>query len=55
MHKEEKQNPTWQSTTINTDASIADRMIRMELANIRRSKHITQKELSKLSGLSNLA
>lgn len=52
MHKEEKQNPTWQSTTINTDVSIADRMIRMELANIRRSKHITQKELSKLSGLS---
>ena len=52
MNKETKQDCEWQSTTLNVDASIADRMLRMELANIRKSKHVTQKELSKLSGLS---
>ena len=36
----------------NTDALVADKLLRMELSNIRRSKHITQKELSKISGLS---
>jgi transcriptional regulator with XRE-family HTH domain len=52
MNKETKQNCDWASSTMNVDASIADRMLRMELANIRRSKHVTQKELSKRSGLS---
>ena len=36
----------------NVDSLIADKLLRMELANIRKSKHLTQKELSKLSGLS---
>ena len=36
----------------NTDASINDAMIRMQLLNARKSRHITQKELSKMSGLS---
>ena len=36
----------------NTDALVADKLIRMQLSNIRRSKHITQKQLSEASGLS---
>lgn len=36
----------------NTDALISDKLLRMELSNIRRSKHITQKQLSEMSGLS---
>ena len=36
----------------NTDAMILDKLLRMELTNARKSKHITQKELAKLSGLS---
>lgn len=36
----------------NTDAMISDKMLRMQLTNARKSKHISQKELSKLSGLS---
>ena len=36
----------------NTDTLIADKLLRMQLSDIRKSKHITQKELSKLSGLS---
>ena len=36
----------------NTDVLIADKLLRIELANIRKSKHLTQKDLSKLSGLS---
>lgn len=36
----------------NTDAMISDKILRMQLANARKSKHISQKELSKLSGLS---
>jgi transcriptional regulator with XRE-family HTH domain len=36
----------------NTDALIADKLLRMELANIRKAKHLTQKDLSRLSGLS---
>lgn len=36
----------------NSDAMINDKLLRMELANARKSKHISQKELSKLSGLS---
>lgn len=36
----------------NTDALVADKLIRMQLSNIRRSKHMTQKQLSELSGLS---
>lgn len=31
---------------------VADKLLRMQLADIRKSKHLTQKELSKLSGLS---
>ena len=36
----------------NTDAMIGDKLLRMELTNARKSKHISQKELAKLSGLS---
>lgn len=36
----------------NTDILIADKLLRMELTNIRKSKHLTQKDLSKISGLS---
>ena len=36
----------------NTDALVADKLIRMQLSNIRRSKHVTQKQLSEISGLS---
>lgn len=36
----------------NTDAMIGDKLLRMELANARKSRHISQKELAKLSGLS---
>ena len=36
----------------NTDAMINDKMLRMQLANARKAKHISQKELAKLSGLS---
>ena len=36
----------------NTDAMISDKLLRMTLSDIRKSKHLTQKELAKLSGLS---
>jgi transcriptional regulator with XRE-family HTH domain len=36
----------------NTDAMIGDKLLRMALYNARKSKHISQKELAKLSGLS---
>ena len=36
----------------NTDVLIMDKMLRMQLTNIRKSKHLTQKQLSELSGLS---
>lgn len=36
----------------NIDALAADKLLRMRLTNIRKSKHITQKQLSELSGLS---
>lgn len=36
----------------NTDAMIADKLLRMQLLNARKAKKISQKELSKLSGLS---
>ena len=36
----------------NTDALVADKLLRMELTNLRKSKHMTQKQLSELSGLS---
>ena len=36
----------------NTDALICDKLIRMQLLNARKSKHITQKELARISGLS---
>jgi transcriptional regulator with XRE-family HTH domain len=36
----------------NTDAMINDKMLRIQLTNVRKSKNISQKELSKLSGLS---
>lgn len=36
----------------NTDALIADKLLRMQLSNFRKSKGLTQKQLSKLSGLS---
>ena len=36
----------------NTDFLIQDKLIRMQLAGIRKDRHLTQKELSKISGLS---
>lgn len=36
----------------NVDAMILDKMLRMELVNARKSKNMTQKELSNISGLS---
>lgn len=36
----------------NTDAMINDKLFRMTLSDIRKSKRLTQKELAKLSGLS---
>lgn len=36
----------------NADAMISDKLLRMTLTNARKSKHISQKELAKLSGLS---
>lgn len=36
----------------NADAMISDKILRMTLTNARKSRHISQKELSKLSGLS---
>ena len=36
----------------NTDMLIADKLLRMELASIRKSKNLTQKQLSEISGLS---
>lgn len=36
----------------NTDSMIADKLLRMQLADIRKSKHLTQKQVSELSGLS---
>ena len=36
----------------NTDVLIMDKMLRMQLTNIRKSKHLTQKQMSQLSGLS---
>lgn len=36
----------------NTDNLIADKLLRMQLVSIRKQKHLTQKQLSKKSGLS---
>lgn len=36
----------------NSDIMIADKLLRMQLTDIRKSKHITQKQLSEISGLS---
>lgn len=36
----------------NVDSMIADKLLRMQLADIRKSKHLTQKDVSRLSGLS---
>ena len=36
----------------NTASMIADKLLRMQLADIRKSKHLTQKQVSELSGLS---
>lgn len=36
----------------NTDAMIADRLFRMQLADIRKAKRLTQEDVSKISGLS---
>lgn len=36
----------------NRAASIDDKLLRIELAKVRKSKHLTQKQVSELSGLS---
>jgi transcriptional regulator with XRE-family HTH domain len=40
------------SNVTNTDMLVADKLLRMQLMQIRKSKHLTQKDLSKISGLS---
>lgn len=37
---------------MNSDAMINDKLLRMQLHNIRKSKHLTQNDISELSGLS---
>ena len=36
----------------NIDVMVADKLLRMQLTNIRKAKHISQKELSDICGLS---
>ena len=36
----------------NTDNLVADKLLRMQLLNIRKSKHLTQQQVSEMSGLS---
>ena len=36
----------------NTDFLIQDKLIRMQLVDLRKAKHLTQKQMSELSGLS---
>lgn len=36
----------------NLDYSIKDKLLRMQLVDIRKSKHLTQKQISEISGLS---
>lgn len=36
----------------NTELMVSDKMLRMQLTDIRKSKHLTQKQLSEISGLS---
>ena len=36
----------------NINSAIADKLLRMQLADIRKSKHLSQKQVSELSGLS---
>jgi len=36
----------------NTESMIQDKLLRMELTNARKSKNLTQKQLSEISGLS---
>lgn len=36
----------------NINSVIADKLLRMQLADIRKSKHLSQKQVSELSGLS---
>ena len=36
----------------NTDVLCADKLLRMQLTNIRKSKHLTQKQLADITGLS---
>lgn len=55
--KKEKLDSGWISSSYsttynNSDAMINDKLLRMQLANVRKSKHISQKELAKLCGLS---
>lgn len=50
--KEKLDNNIAISAYSNTDAMIDDKMLRMQLTNARKAKKISQKELSRLSGLS---
>ena len=36
----------------NTDFLIQDKLIRMQLTDLRKAKHLTQKQMSEISGLS---
>ena len=40
------------SQPTNTEVLISDKLLRMQLANMRKAKHLTQKDVSTLSGLS---
>lgn len=42
----------WNDKISSTDVMISDKLIRMQLANARKQKHLTQKQLSAMSGLS---
>lgn len=52
MAKRKKEIDTSTNNYNNTDAMINDKILRLQLANARKSKNISQKELSKMSGLS---
>ena len=38
----------------NTDAIIADKLLRMQLSEARKAKHLTQKQVAEISGLSEI-
>lgn len=41
-----------QEISTNTEMLIKDKLLRMQLANIRKQKHLTQQQVSEMTGLS---